>query len=280
MNKFYYTINLGGQLIDFSRPRVMGIVNATVDSFYAQSRTPEPDGVKARTRQLLDEGATIIDAGACSTRPNSQPVDATTEWNQLEMALRAIREVDANVPISIDTFRADVVRHATDSFGSIIVNDISGGMDTEMFPLVAKEGLPYVLTYNKKVEKDVVAECLRFFAEKVQQLRDLGQKDIILDPGFGFAKTMDENYSLLAHLSTLRQFSLPILVGVSRKRMVYELLQTSPADALIGTQVLHTLCLEQGAADILRVHDAKAAADTIQIFLKKHDMELAESLSS
>lgn len=273
MNKFYYTINLGGQLINFSQPHVMGIVNATTDSFYAQSRTPESESVKTRTRQLLDEGATMIDAGACSTRPNSQPVDAATEWKQLNMALHAIREVDAHIPVSIDTFRADVVHRAADSFGSIIVNDISGGMEAEMFPLVAKEGLPYVLTYNKKVENDVVAECLRFFAEKVQQLRDLGQKDIILDPGFGFAKTIDENYRLIAHLSTLRQFELPILVGVSRKRMVYELLQTTPAEALIGTQVLHTLCLEQGAADILRVHDAKAAADTIQIFLKKQQQE-------
>lgn len=273
MNKFYYTVNLGGQLIDFSQPHVMGIINATTDSFYAQSRTPQSDAVKTRTRQLLSERASIIDAGACSTRPNSQPIDAFTEWKQLEMALQAIREVDTTIPISVDTFRADVARQAADTFGSIIVNDISGGMDAEMFSLVAQEGLPYVLTYNQKVEKDVVAECLRFFAEKVQQLRDLGQKDIILDPGFGFAKSLDENYRLLAHLSTLRQFNLPILVGVSRKRMVYELLHTTPDEALMGTQVLHTLCLEQGAADILRVHDAKAAADTIQIFLQKHKLE-------
>jgi len=274
MNKFYYTINIGGQLIDISQPHVMGIVNVTTDSFYAQSRTPEAEGVKTRTQQLLTEGATIIDAGACSTRPNSQPVDASTEWKQLEMALRAIREVDATVPISVDTFRAEVAHRAADTFGSIIVNDISGGTDAEIFSLVAKEGLPYVLTYNKKVEENVVAECLRFFAEKVQRLRDLGQKDIILDPGFGFAKTMDENYRLLAHLSTLRQFNLPILIGVSRKRMVYELLHATPAEALIGTQVLHTLCLEQGAADILRVHDAKAAVDTIRIFLQKRLSDL------
>jgi len=268
MDRLSYTINLGGRLLELGEPRIMGIVNATTDSFYAPSRTPEADAVADRTRQLLAEGASIIDVGACSTRPGSRPVDAATEWTRLDEALRAVRTVSSEVPISVDTFRAEVARRAAATFGGIIVNDISGGAEADMFPLVAREGLPYVLTYNQPVADDVVAECLRFFAERVQRLRDLGQKDIILDPGFGFAKSLGENYRLLACLEALRQFELPILVGVSRKRMVYELVGGTPSEALAGTQVLHTLCLQKGCAQILRVHDAKAAADTLQIVQK------------
>lgn len=265
MNQISYTVNVGGRLIDLSHPQVMGIVNATADSFYAPSRTLEPDAIAARTRQLLDEGASLIDVGACSTRPGSQPVDAATEWTHLQVALRAVREVDGQVPVSVDTFRADVAEEAEREFGALIVNDISGGEDARMFPLVAKQGLPYVLTYNQEVKSDVVGECLLFFAERVQRLRDLGQKDILLDPGFGFKKSLTDNYRLLQGLEALLQFELPLLVGVSRKRMVYELLGLTPADALMGTQVVHTLCLQKGCAQILRVHDALAAAQTIKI---------------
>lgn len=268
MDRLSYTINLGGRLVELGEPRIMGIVNATTDSFYALSRTPEADAVAVRTRQLLDEGASIIDVGACSTRPNSCPVNAETEWTRLCAALRAVRSVSSDVPISVDTFRTEVARRAADTFGGLIVNDISGGAEADMFPLVAREGLPYVLTYNQPVADDVVAECLRFFAERVQRLRDVGQKDILLDPGFGFAKSLDENYRLFACIEALRQFDLPILVGVSRKRMVYELVGGTPSDALLGTQVLHTLCLQKGCTQILRVHDVKAAADTLKIVQK------------
>lgn len=265
MNQLSYTVNVGGWLTDLSRPQVMGIVNATADSFYAPSRTLEPSAIAARVRQLMDEGATMIDVGACSTRPGSEPVDAATEWARLRVALRAVREVDARVPVSVDTFRADVASQAESEFGALIVNDISGGADAGMFPLVAERGLPYVLTYNQEVRRDVVGECLLFFAERVQRLRDLGQKDILLDPGFGFQKSLADNYRLLQGLEALLQFELPLLIGVSRKRMVYELLGVTPADALMGTQVLHTLCLQKGCAQILRVHDALAATQTIKI---------------
>lgn len=265
MNQTDYTLNVGGRLTDLSRPQVMGIVNATTDSFYAPSRTLEPEAIAARTRQLLDEGATLIDVGACSTRPGSEPVDGATEWAHLSVALKAVREVAGNVPVSIDTFRADVADKAEREFGALIVNDISGGTDPAMFPLVAERRLPYVLTYNQAVRDDVVAECLLFFAERVQQLRDLGQKDILLDPGFGFQKSLTDNYRLLQGLEALRQFEIPLLIGVSRKRMVWELLGITPADALMGTQVIHTLCLQKGCAQVLRVHDALAAAQTVAI---------------
>ena len=271
-----YTINANGQLIDLGTPQVMGILNVTPDSFYSGSRKQTETEIAERVEQILAEGGQMIDIGAYSSRPNADDVSTKEEMERLRRGLRILREKAPDAIVSVDTFRADVAKMCVEEYGVQIINDISGGeLDKEMFPTVARLGVPYVLMHMKGTPQtmqeaphydDLMKEVLLYFAEKVQQLRDLGQKDIILDPGFGFAKTLEHNYELLSHLEALQIFELPILVGVSRKSMIYKLLGTTAQEALNGTTVLNTICLMKGCANILRVHDVKECVEAVEIY--------------
>ena len=271
-----YTINANGQLIDLGTPQVMGILNVTPDSFYSGSRKQTDTEIAERVEQILAEGGQMIDIGAYSSRPNADDVSTKEEMERLRRGLRILREKAPDAIVSVDTFRADVAKMCVEEYGVQIVNDISGGeLDKEMFPTVAPLGVPYVLMHMKGTPQtmqeaphydDLMKEVLLYFAEKIQQLRDLGQKDIILDPGFGFAKTLEHNYELLSHLEALQIFELPILVGVSRKSMIYKLLGTTAQEALNGTTVLNTICLMKGCANILRVHDVKECVEAVNIY--------------
>ena len=271
-----YTINANGQLIDLGTPQVMGILNVTPDSFYSGSRKQTETEIAERVEQILAEGGQMIDIGAYSSRPNADDVSTKEEMERLRRGLRILRENAPNAIVSVDTFRADVAKMCVEEYGVQIVNDISGGeLDKEMFSTVARLGVPYVLMHMKGTPQtmqeaphydDLMKEVLLYFAEKIQQLRDLGQKDIILDPGFGFAKTLEHNYELLSHLEALQIFELPILVGVSRKSMIYKLLGTTAQEALNGTTVLNTICLMKGCANILRVHDVKECVEAVNIY--------------
>ena len=271
-----YTINANGQLIDLGTPQVMGILNVTPDSFYSGSRKQTETEIAERVEQILAEGGQMIDIGAYSSRPNADDVSTKEEMERLRRGLRILREKAPDAIVSVDTFRADVAKMCVEEYGVQIVNDISGGeLDKEMFSTVARLGVPYVLMHMKGTPQtmqeaphydDLMKEVLLYFAEKIQQLRDLGQKDIILDPGFGFAKTLEHNYELLSHLEALQIFELPILVGVSRKSMIYKLLDTTAQEALNGTTVLNTICLMKGCANILRVHDVKECVEAVNIY--------------
>ena len=271
-----YTINANGQLIDLGTPQVMGILNVTPDSFYSGSRKQTETEIAERVEQILAEGGQMIDVGAYSSRPNADDVSTKEEMERLRRGLRILREKAPDAIVSVDTFRADVAKMCVEEYGVQIVNDISGGeLDKEMFPTVARLGVPYVLMHMKGTPQtmqeaphydDLMKEVLLYFAEKIQQLRDLGQKDIILDPGFGFAKTLEHNYELLSHLEALQIFELPILIGVSRKSMIYKLLGTTAQEALNGTTVLNTICLMKGCANILRVHDVKECVEAVEIY--------------
>ena len=271
-----YTINANGQLIDLGTPQVMGILNVTPDSFYSGSRKQTETEIAERVEQILAEGGQMIDIGAYSSRPNADDVSTKEEMERLRRGLRILREKAPDAIVSVDTFRADVAKMCVEEYGVQIVNDISGGeLDKEMFSTVARLGVPYVLMHMKGTPQtmqeaphydDLMKEVLLYFAEKIQQLRDLGQKDIILDPGFGFAKTLVHNYELLNHLEALQIFELPILVGVSRKSMIYKLLGTTAQEALNGTTVLNTICLMKGCANILRVHDVKECVEAVNIY--------------
>lgn len=267
-------INVNGSLLDLSQPRVMGILNVTPDSFYAGSRTQTEVEIAHRVKQIVSEGAAIIDIGAYSSRPNADNVSAREEMERLRMGLKILFEIQPDAVVSVDTFRADVARMCVEEYGVAIINDIAAGeMDANMFHTVAALNVPYIMMHMQGTPQSVqqhphydnlLKEVFLYFARKVQQLRDLGVKDIILDPGFGFGKTMEHNYELLSHLEEFRIFELPLLVGVSRKSMIYRLLDITPQEALNGTTVLDTICLLKGA-DILRVHDVKEAVETVRI---------------
>lgn len=267
-------INVNGSLLDLSQPRVMGILNVTPDSFYAGSRTQTEAEIVRRVRQIVSEGAAIIDIGAYSSRPNADNVSSREEMERLRMGLKILFEIQPDAVVSVDTFRADVARMCVEEYGVAIINDIAAGeMDTDMFHTVAALNVPYIMMHMQGAPQsmqqhphydNLLKEVFLYFARKVQQLRDLGVKDIILDPGFGFGKTMEHNYELLSHLEEFRIFELPLLVGVSRKSMIYRLLDITPQEALNGTTVLDTICLLKGA-DILRVHDVKEAVETVRI---------------
>lgn len=260
MKKLDYTINVGGRLMSLDSPRVMGILNLTPDSFYSQSRVQTEEQVRQRVRHIADEGGDLIDVGACSTRPGSAPASAAEEMERLREGLTWVRREAPDAVLSVDTFRADVARMCVEEFGVAIVNDVSGGeADADMFAAVAQMGVPYVLTFPHAENVHV------FFAEKVQRLRELGQKDILLDPGFGFGKTLDDNYALLSCLQTLRVFELPLLIGVSRKSMIQRVLGVDADHALNGTTVVHTLCLQMHCAQVLRVHDVRAAVEAVKL---------------
>ncbi len=246
---------------------LMGILNCTPDSFFSGSRKQTEEDIRQRALQIVAEGGDIIDVGACSTRPNSIFASEEEELERLRFALPIIREVAPLTPLSIDTFRPNVVRECAEILSDahfnllggkpFIVNDISEGEDPEMFPVVAELGLPYILMS----QKPTIKEMMLSFAENVQKLRDLGVKDIILDPGFGFGKTLSQNFEILKDISFLREFELPILVGASRKSMIFKTLGCTPIESLNGTTVINTIALMQGAADILRVHDVKEARE-------------------
>lgn len=267
-------INVNGSLLDLSQPRVMGILNVTPDSFYAGSRTQTEAEIVRRVKQIVSEGAAIIDIGAYSSRPNADNVSAREEMERLRMGLKILFEIQPDAVVSVDTFRADVARMCVEEYGVAIINDIATGeMDANMFHTVAALNVPYIMMHMQGTPQsmqqhphydNLLKEVFLYFARKVQQLRDLGVKDIILDPGFGFGKTMEHNYELLSHLEEFRIFELPLLVGVSRKSMIYRLLDITPQEALNGTTVLDTICLLKGA-DILRVHDVKEAVETVRI---------------
>ncbi len=267
-------INLNGMLMDLSTPRVMGILNLTPDSFFGGSRMQTAEQVVGRIEQLRNEGADMVDVGACSTRPGAQQPSLQEEMERLRKGLSLVREVWPEAVLSVDTYRSQVARMCVEEFGVAIVNDISAGqMDGEMFPTIAQLGVPYVMTHMQGTPETmqqhphyqhILKEVCLFFAKRIDALRKLGAKDIILDPGFGFGKTLEHNYQLLANLHELNLFDLPLLVGVSRKSMVYKLLETTPDEALNGTTSLHTIALLKGA-NILRVHDVKEARQAVTI---------------
>ena len=271
------SLNVRGHLLDLSKPQVMGILNVTPDSFYAESRMKTEEAIRRRVRQIVEEGGSMIDVGAYSSRSGADDVSADEEMARLKRGMKIVREEAPEIPVSVDTFRADVAKMCIEELGADIINDISGGeLDKEMFHTVAKLGVPYILMHMKGTPQtmqeaphydDLMKEVMLYFSEKIQQLRDLGQKDIILDPGYGFAKTLDHNYELLVHQEMLSIFALPLLVGVSRKSMIYKLLGCTPDEALNGTTALNTIALHKGAS-ILRVHDVKEAVEVVRIVTK------------
>lgn len=265
MRPINYTMNVRGELIDLSHPSVMGILNVTPDSFYANSRMQTEAEIYNRANQIMEEGATIIDVGACSTRPGrpgGEVVDEEEEMRRLAMALPIIRKAQPNAIISIDTFRASVARKTVEEFGADIINDVEEGADPDMFRTVADLGVPYILMSKAANLHDMLID----FAREVQELRNLGQKDIILDPGFGFGKEpVNGNYALMGVLERLHTLELPILVGISRKRMIHQLLGITAKESLNGTTVLNVISLMKGAS-ILRVHDVKEAVEAIKIY--------------
>lgn len=267
-------INVNGRLMNLSTPQIMGILNLTPDSFYAGSRKQSEKEIIDRTRQIISEGGSIIDVGAYSSRPNATDVPVKEEMERLRRGLAVLFREEPEAIVSVDTFRADVARMCVEEFGVAIVNDISAGeLDKDMFSTIARLKVPYVMMHMKGTPQDMqthphydnpLKEILYYFSEKTQRLHDLGAKDLIIDPGFGFSKTQEQNYELLAKLEDFSIFGLPVLVGVSRKSMIYNLLGTNPQGALNGTTAANTIALMKGA-DILRVHDVRAAAEAVKI---------------
>ena len=266
-----YTINVRGRLLDLSQPMVMGILNATPDSFYSGSRKQTEAEIADRTNQIIAEGGRIIDVGAFSTRPGADEVSLEEETERLKRALEIVRREQPDAIVSVDTYRPLVARRCVEEFGADIINDVSEGGITgivgkeiheegDMFETVAQLGAPYILMSVQPT----LAKMMQNFAAEVQRLRDLGAKDIILDPGYGFGKTLEQNYEIMSEVERLLALELPVLVGVSRKSMIYRLVGGDPTTALNGTTVLHTVSLQKGAS-ILRVHDVKEAFETIRI---------------
>lgn len=266
-----YTINVRGRLLDLSQPMVMGILNATPDSFYCGSRKQTEAEIADRANQIIAEGGRIIDVGAFSTRPGADEVSMEEETERLKRALEIVRREQPDAIVSVDTYRPLVARRCVEEFGADIINDVSEGGITgivgkeiheegDMFETVAQLGVPYILMSVQPT----LAKMMQNFAAEVQRLRDLGAKDIILDPGYGFGKTLEQNYEIMSEAERLLALELPVLVGVSRKRMIYRLVGGDPTTALNGTTVLHTVSLQKGAS-ILRVHDVKEAFETIRI---------------
>lgn len=266
------TIKLADKELDFSVPVVMGILNVTPDSFYDGGKYISEIKVIERIHQIVGEGAGIIDVGAYSTRPGAAFVDEKEELGRLSWAVELIRKYYPEVIVSIDTFRAKVAQEIITCLGPVIVNDISGGtMDDGMFEMVAKTGVPYIMMHiqgtpqtmqQNPVYEDVVGEVRDFFTERIKQLNALGLDNIILDPGFGFGKTLAHNYELMNHMEIYQELGYPVLVGISRKTMIYKLLGGTAQDALNGTTVLNTIALMKGA-NILRVHDVKEAREAV-----------------
>ena len=279
MNFIPFSLNISGKLIEYQSPAVMGIVNVTPDSFFGGSRTFDADAISIRVQKLIDDGADMIDIGAYSSRQGADDVSPAEELRRIELGMKQIRQIAPEIPVSIDTFRADVAREAVKNLSVNIINDISGGdLDRNMFNTVAELKVPYILMHMRGTpatmqsltdygQIGVTAAVIQDLAKKINSLALLGVNDIIVDPGFGFSKTLDQNYELLASLEAFHCLECPILVGVSRKSMITKYLGISSDDALNGTTVINTLALERGAA-ILRVHDVKPAAEAVKLFCK------------
>jgi len=277
-----YSLNLKGHQVTIDRPWVMGIVNVTPDSFYSGSRVNDELTLAERVRSMIADGANVIDVGACSTRPGSEQADALEEMERLQWALSIIRRVAPDVILSVDTYRAAVARRCVEEWGADIINDISGGtIDKEMFHTVASLRVPYVLMHMRGTPltmsamtdyQDVTADVLEWLTQRIDELRQTGVADVIVDPGFGFAKTLEQNYELLARIEAFHALNAPLLVGVSRKRMIYAPLDCTADDALNGTTVVNTIAL-MGGAHILRVHDVRAAAQAIKLTSLVRDNE-------
>ena len=279
-----FSLNVSGRLVEYTKPAVMGIVNVTPDSFYGGSRTFLADQVRARVEKLVAEGADFIDIGAYSSRSGADEVSPEEELRRIETGMEQIRKIAPEIPVSVDTFRANVAREAVENLSVDIINDISGGdLDAEMFAAVAQLKVPYILMHMRGTpatmqsltdygSEGVTANVLRDLAEKVNRLALLGVNDIIIDPGFGFAKTLDQNYELLAEMEAFHSLECPMLVGVSRKSMITKCLGITSEEALNGTTVINTLALERGAA-ILRVHDVKEAVEAVKLYSKMMKLE-------
>lgn len=268
------TMNIKGRLVSFDRPLVMGILNVTPDSFYSASRKQTEKEIAERVEAIIGEGGDIIDIGGYSSRPDAAEVSEEEEMRRIETVLKLINRDYPETVVSVDTFRASVAQLSVEEYGAAIINDISGGqIDAEMFDTVARLKVPYILMHMRGTPQtmqrytdynDITADIMKYFSEKLEELFSLGVNDVILDPGFGFSKTLEQNYELMSHLSDFRIFNLPVLVGISRKSMIYKLLGGTAADSLNGTTVLDTYALLNGA-NILRVHDVRAAVETVRI---------------
>lgn len=271
------TINLKGQLIEFRKPMVMGILNITPDSFYKGSRVSESEDIKARMSKMFEDGADIIDIGAMSSRPGAKIIDEQEEWSRLEPILKTISKNFTDKYFSIDTLSASIAERSVKDFGVSIINDISGGeYDKDMFDTVAKCKVPYIMMHmigtpenmQQNVNYDsIIDDLILYFSKKISELKNLGVNDIILDPGFGFSKTINQNYKILKQLEKFEILEMPILVGLSRKSMIWKHLNLSAETALNGTSVLNTIALNNGA-NILRVHDVIEAKQCVELFHK------------
>ncbi len=273
-----FSLNINGCLKEYNRPQVMGIINVTPDSFYEGSRNINCRDVATRVERMLEEGVDFIDLGGYSSRPGGESVSIEEELNRVKIGLSAIRSVSRDIPVSVDTFRSEVARRSIVEWGADIINDISGGdLDTEMFDTISTLGVPYIMMHMRGCPEnmqtftdynDVTSDVALELSLKLQRLRLLGVSDVIIDPGFGFSKTLEQNYDLLRHLDVFTEaFDEPVLVGVSRKSMIYKALEISADEALNGTTVLNTISLV-GGASFLRVHDVKEAVEAVKLYTK------------
>ena len=268
------TININGRILDLTQPVVMGIINVTPDSFFDGGKYKTEKKVVKRAEEILEQGGTVIDIGAVSTQPGQEGISTKDEIDRLLPAVKAVKKAFPNAFVSIDTYRSWVALKVIEDCGPCIVNDVSGGnFDPHMFDTVGKLGVPYILMHmqgtplkmqESPVYEDIIREISLFFTDCVKKLTKAGVKDVIIDPGFGFGKTLDHNYELLNRLDSFKVFQLPLMVGVSRKSMIYKLLGTNPEEALNGTSIVNTLAL-MGGADILRVHDVREAVEAVRI---------------
>ncbi|MCH5241744.1 MAG: dihydropteroate synthase [Muribaculaceae bacterium] len=273
---YTYTLNIKGHLMDLGVPKVMGILNVTPDSFFAESRTYQEESIRLRVRQMIEEGVDIIDIGGFSTRPTHNEVSEEEELGRVELGCKIVREIAPEIPLSIDTFRSSVAKEAINRWEVDIINDVTGGNDPDMFKLIAQQKVIYVLTHNRienRGYRDVTAEVITELSKKINELHRLGVTDVIVDPGFGFAKTLEENFRLFDSIDEIAKMDLPVLIGISRKSMIYKTLECSPADSLAGTIALDAMALEKGA-NILRVHDVKPAVETIMLYKKLKESSL------
>jgi dihydropteroate synthase len=268
------SLNCRGKLLDLSVPKIMGVLNVTPDSFYDGGKYYDPDIIPDKVHSMIKEGADIIDVGGMSTRPGSEPISEKEEIARIIPAIQIIRDHLPGTIISVDTYRASVARIAVEEFSADIINDISGGeMDTGMFDTIADLRIPYIFMHMKGSPRtmqnhihyeDIISEMLDYFAVKVTRLKSLGLNDIVIDPGFGFSKSIEQNFYLLHHLDAFQIFEIPIMAGISRKSMIYKTLGTEPSESMNGTTVLNTIAILKGA-DILRVHDIKEAVQTVTL---------------
>lgn len=272
-----YSLNIKGRLMTVDRPLVMGILNTTPDSFYAGSRCPSEDAISRRIGQIIEEGADIIDIGGYSSRSHADNIPPEEEFRRLAAGLEIIRRKAPDAIVSVDTFRAEIAERCVREYGADIINDISSGeLDKSMIPTVGKLGTAYIMMHMRgnpdtMMEltdyENLTADILKFFSQKIKEASEAGICDIIIDPGFGFSKTLDQNYELMGRLDIFNELQLPILVGISRKSMIYKFFGTTPAESLNGTTALNMIALSQGAS-ILRVHDVKEAVEAVRIFCK------------